>query len=74
MESSARVIFTGFTVKYGFIMDAEWYLKRARETVAWMRDELSRTNDPEEMRLWEQGIETGTALIQMLEKIIGMSV
>ena len=55
-------------------MDAEWYLKKVRETVAWMKDELNRTSDPEEMGLWEQGIATGTELTQLLQKIIKMSV
>ena len=51
-------------------MDAEWYLKKVRETVAWMKDELNRTSDPEEMKLWEQGIETGTELTQLLQMIV----
>lgn len=50
-------------------MEADWHLKKAREIVAWMKDELQRTNDPEEIKLWNKGVELGNEFLQLLEEI-----
>ena len=55
---------------HGLIMDVDWHRKKVKEAVGWMMDELSKTNDPEEMKLWEQGIKIGKEMIQLLEKIL----
>jgi hypothetical protein len=51
-------------------MDVEWHLKKVKEAVASMRDELNKTNDPEEIELWEQGIKIGIELTDFLERIL----
>jgi len=50
-------------------METDWHLKKAREISAWMKDELQRTNDPEEIKLWSQGVELSNELLKLLEEI-----
>ena len=40
--------------------------------IAWMKDEMQKTNDPEEIKLWDIGIAMGNDLMQLLKDIINM--
>ena len=53
-------------------MEVNWHFKKVREMVAWMKDETQKTNDPEEIKLWKQGIEMGNDLMQLLKDILKM--